>query len=60
MKKKILITGSAGFLFGNYIRRLIYLQSKSKLSEIDLSISSMDMLKNNLTNSIYNNKNHTF
>jgi len=61
MKKKILITGSAGFLFGNYIRRLIYLHNKSEIyNGIDLNVVSIDLLKSNPKHSMYNNKNHSF
>lgn len=61
MKKKILITGSAGFLFGNYIRRLIYLHNKEELfNGYDLNVASIDLLKSNPKHSLYNNKNHSF
>lgn len=51
--KKILITGSCSYLFGNFIRKLIY-------EKQPYSIISLDRVKQNSLNSIYWNKNHTF
>lgn len=53
-KKKILVTGSCGFIFANFIRKLIY-SCKNQYEVV-----SIDKVQNNAINSIYNNKNHTF
>ncbi|CAB4196514.1 RfbB dTDP-D-glucose 4,6-dehydratase [uncultured Caudovirales phage] len=52
MNKKLLITGTAGFILGNFIRKMVYEKQPYQLV-------SVDMVKNN-TNSMYWNKNHTF
>jgi len=54
MKKKLLVTGSCGFIFGNFIRKVIY-NYKEKYDVV-----SVDKVQNNAINSIYNNKNHVF
>lgn len=53
-KKKLLITGSAGFIFANFIRHLIYNKNKYDIVSID-KISSPYSLHN-----VYANKGHTF
>jgi len=51
--KKILITGSCGFLFSNFIRKVIF-------NKLDYSIFSIDSINNNILNNVYQNKNHSF
>lgn len=51
---KILITGTAGFIFSNFIRRTIYDYKNTH------SFVSIDRVSNNVINSIYRNKNHIF
>jgi dTDP-glucose 4,6-dehydratase len=53
-KIKILVTGSCGFILGNFIRKVIY----SCKDQYD--VVSLDKVQNNAINSLYNNKNHTF
>lgn len=53
-KKKLLITGSCGFIFGNFVRKVIY------ACKDQYEVVSIDKVQNNTINSIYNNKNHTF
>ena len=53
MKKKIMITGSCGFLMGNFIRKGIY-------EELPYSFVSMDRIPKNALNSLYRNKDHLF
>ncbi len=50
--KKILVTGSAGFIFSNFIRKAIY-------NKYPYSFISIDKVSGS-TNSLYSNKNHTF
>jgi len=57
MSKKVLITGSCGFIFGNFIRRAIYAQ---KRREEKLQFVSIDRVSFNATNSMYWNQNHKF
>ena len=57
MANKILITGSAGFILGNFVRKAIYDQSKSADKH---SFVSIDRVTANAINSMYWNKNHTF
>jgi len=53
-KKKILITGSCGFIYSNFIRRIIF-------NKHPYEIVSIDKLTNSkLKNNIYFNKNHQF
>lgn len=52
-KKKVLITGSCGFIFGNLIRKAIY-------EKQPYQFVSIDRVSANLINSMYWNKNHTF
>jgi dTDP-glucose 4,6-dehydratase len=53
-KKKILVTGSCGFIFGNFIRKVLY------SCKDQYEIVSVDKVQNNAINSIYNNKGHVF
>lgn len=52
-KRKILITGSCGFVMGNFIRKAIY-------EKLPYSFVSIDRVNSNTINSMYWNKNHTF
>lgn len=52
-KKKILVTGSCGFIFGNFLRQAVYEKQPYQLI-------SLDRVNNNSINSMYWNKNHTF
>jgi dTDP-glucose 4,6-dehydratase len=52
MKKKVLITGSCGFIFGNFLRRAIY-------ENQPYEFVSIDKVSGN-ANSLYFHKNHTF
>jgi len=58
-KKKILITGSCGFIMGNFLRKLSYLSSKDP-DKYSYSIVSVDRVNANAANSMYWNKNHIF
>ena len=52
-KKKILVTGSCGFIFGNFLRKAVYEKQPYHLV-------SVDRVNHNSINSMYWNKNHTF
>jgi dTDP-glucose 4,6-dehydratase len=52
-KKKILVTGSCGFIFGNFVRKAVYDKQPYRLI-------SLDRVSLNSINSMYWNKNHTF
>lgn len=52
-KKKVLITGSCGFIFGNLIRKAIY-------EKQPYHFVSVDRVSSNAINSMYWNKNHIF
>src|SRR5579864_968479 len=56
--KKVLVTGSCGFVFGNFIRKAIYDQNQKK--EKKYAFASVDRVTNNAVNSMYWNKNHAF
>jgi dTDP-glucose 4,6-dehydratase len=56
--KKVLVTGSCGFIFGNFIRKAIYDQNQKK--EKKYAFASVDRVTNNAVNSMYWNKNHAF
>lgn len=58
-KQKILITGSCGFIFGNFLRKIIYLSGKSP-EKYPYSVISLDKVNTNTINSMYWNKNHIF
>lgn len=52
--KNIFITGSCGFLFSNFIRKVIYYK-------LDYKISSLDVISNShILNNVFENKNHSF
>jgi dTDP-glucose 4,6-dehydratase len=51
--KKILITGSCGFVLSNFLRQCVYEKQPYQLV-------SIDKLKSDTMNSMYWNKNHTF
>ena len=53
MNKKVLITGSCGFIFGNFVRKLVY-------DKKPYDVVSVDRVTANALNSMYWNKNHTF
>lgn len=52
-KKKVLITGSCGFIMGNLIRKAVYEKQPYQLV-------SLDRVNTNALNSMYWNKNHVF
>jgi dTDP-glucose 4,6-dehydratase len=56
--KKILITGTAGFIFGNFVRKAIYDQNQKR--EKKYTFASIDRVTDNAVNSMYWNRNHTF
>lgn len=53
MNKKIIITGSCGFLMGNFLRKAIY-------EKQPYQFTSIDRVNDNAANSVYWNKSHTF
>lgn len=53
-KKKILITGSGGFIFSNFVRKILYETNKYNIISID-RIEESSILDN-----VYINKNHNF
>jgi dTDP-glucose 4,6-dehydratase len=57
MDKKVLITGSCGFIFGNFVRKAVYDQ---KQREDKFQFISVDRVTANALNSMYWNKNHIF
>lgn len=52
-RKKILVTGSCGFIFSNFVRKAVYDKQPYQLI-------SLDRVSLNTINSMYWNKNHTF
>lgn len=52
-KKKVLVTGSCGFVMGNLLRKMVY-------DKEPYQIISLDRVSNHTINSMYWNKNHTF
>lgn len=58
-KKKVLITGSCGFIFSNFVRKIIYLSGKEP-DKYPYTIVSVDRIAKNTINSLYVNKSHTF
>lgn len=58
--KKVLVTGSCGFIFGNFIRKAIYDQNQKKPQDRQYSFISVDRVTSNALNSMYWNKNHIF
>jgi len=60
-KTKILVTGTAGFIFSNFIRKAIFEQNKLKLEDQKYNFASIDKItKSQVLNNIYQNKSHTF
>jgi|HubBroStandDraft_5_1064220.scaffolds.fasta_scaffold49115_3 dTDP-glucose 4,6-dehydratase len=57
--KKVLVTGSCGFIFGNFIRKAIYDQNQKKPQDRLYTFTSIDKMAA-VNNSMYWNKNHTF
>ena len=53
-KPKLLITGTGGFLMGNFVRRAIFNKAEYSFVSID------KVKKNQALNNIYTNKNHEF
>ena len=53
MKKKILVTGSCGFIFGNFVRKMVY-------DKKPYDVASVDRVTDNALNSMYWNSNHAF
>lgn len=52
-KQKLLITGSCGFIFSNFVKKVIY-------EDHPYRVVSLDRVNHNGLNSLYWNKNHTF
>jgi len=53
-KEKLLITGSGGFIFSNFVRKAIY-------DKLNYNIVSIDKVKkSHALNNVYTNKNHKF
>lgn len=57
--KKVLVTGTCGFIFSNFIRKAIYDQNQKGPQEREYTFASVDRV-NYAGNSMYWNKNHTF
>jgi dTDP-glucose 4,6-dehydratase len=57
--KKVLVTGTCGFIFGNFIRKAIYDQNQKK-NQDKFAFTSVDRVTANSVNSMYWNKNHVF
>lgn len=57
--KKILITGTCGFILGNFIRKAIYDQNQKKPQD-RYTFVSVDRVTANALNSMYWNHNHPF
>ncbi len=58
--KKVLVTGTCGFIFSNFIRKAIYDQNQKKPQDREYTFVSIDRVTANALNSMYWNKNHTF
>jgi dTDP-glucose 4,6-dehydratase len=58
--KKVLVTGTCGFIFGNFIRKAIYDQNQKKPQDRQYSFVSVDRVTANAINSMYWNNNHPF
>src|SRR5271165_3913801 len=59
--KKVLITGTGGFIFSNFVRRAVYDQNRLKPEERIYNFVSVDKVtKSAALNNIYQNKSHTF
>jgi dTDP-glucose 4,6-dehydratase len=57
--KKVLVTGTCGFIFGNFIRKAIYDQNQKKPQD-RYTFVSVDRVTANALNSMYWNQNHPF
>lgn len=55
--KKVLVTGSCGFIFSNFMRKAIYTQ---KGQDKQYTFVSVDRMTDTTHNSLYVHKNHTF
>lgn len=53
-KKKVLVTGSGGFIFGNFIRQAFHAKKPYVISSVDR------VRKSNIIHNIYQNKDHSF
>jgi dTDP-glucose 4,6-dehydratase len=58
--KKVLVSGTCGFIFGNFIRKAIYDQNQKKPEDRKYMFVSVDRVTANAVNSMYWNKNHVF
>src|SRR5512135_3619412 len=58
--KKVLVTGSCGFIFSNFVRKAIYDQNQKRPQERQYKFTSVDRVTANALNSTYWNKNHDF
>jgi dTDP-glucose 4,6-dehydratase len=58
--KKVLVTGTCGFIFSNFIRKSIYDQNQKRSEDRAYTFVSIDRVTANAINSMYWNKNHTF
>lgn len=54
MKSTVLVTGTGGFVFSNFIRRAIHNETKARFVSIDR------IRENQTLNNVYTNKNHKF
>jgi len=57
--KKVLVTGTCGFILGNFIRKACYEQNQKK-PEDKYTFASVDCVNANALNTYYYNKNHAF
>lgn len=53
-KQKVLVTGSGGFIFSNFLRKAIFEKKPYDFISVD------KVTKSSVLNNIYSNKNHTF
>lgn len=58
MTKKVLITGSCGFIFSNFVRKLVY-ESNRNREKYSYAVASLDKVSGN-PNMVYHNANHKF
>jgi dTDP-glucose 4,6-dehydratase len=58
--KKVLVTGTCGFIFSNFIRKAIYEQNQKKQQDRLYTFVSVDRVTANTLNSMYWNKSHIF
>lgn len=59
-KKKILITGSCGFIFSNFVRKVIYESNQKDSKYQPYDVISIDRVNYNATNNLYWSRDHTF